>query len=503
MINNEANSIYYYRDIQNDFPKEEELSTPLSQLNRATKVALPFLFLYQPFGKILSCGLGVTRTFISIQEVYYAKNILEITKPLFSTVLAITSIVGIIFYHPIGMLVASTNDIGLNFYQIYDLSSQGQYTQVAKEMLSLTNHCFYLMLLMHGSIEFHLASLAVQALTESSSTIEEFRKGRWLEATGHILMTGIRCNQTANKYSELKLKWEIEKAIQSVYVGELHEKWQFPSDHLPVGIEVNGVKVISWNVLNNKYINWVIEKDTQGLNGSMISDLNIPINDDGFTLRDQKVIEMVLSMMNHNAEIIALQESGKPFLGQLMKNIPSNWQCVGNIDKDEEIVFYDASTLEHLPEQSAISYDSYSCSPGRLIQNIFFKPLTGNGQPLRIFHSHVPGNPNLPGNEDFARYIYDNHRAGEIAIALGDMNFERNEMIAAYSKAGFKDFFLFSPWQTNIDPFTKTSKGIDHLFVKGEFKGRNLSPSEIMPDGYFLNETIQLLKTPCPHAEVQ
>ena len=52
-------------------------------------------------------------------------------------------------------------------------------------------------------------------------------------------------------------------------MGELHEKWQFPSDHLPVGIEVDGVKIISWNVLNNVYMEWVTTKDSQGLNSGV------------------------------------------------------------------------------------------------------------------------------------------------------------------------------------------------------------------------------------------
>ena len=103
--------------------------------------------------------------------------------------------------------------------------------------------------------------------------------------------------------------------------------------------------------------------------------------------------------------------------------------------------------------------------------------------------------------EEFAKFVYNNHEAGEIAVALGDMNFERNEMIEAYSKVGFQDFFLFSPWHTNVDPYTKKSKGIDHLFVKGEVEVRNLTPNEIFPDGYLLDEIIGLLKTPRPLTE--
>ena len=49
-------------------------------------------------------------------------------------------------------------------------------------------------------------------------------------------------------------------------MGELQEKWQFPSDHLPVGMNLDGLKIASWNVLNPLYMNWVIEKNSKDQN---------------------------------------------------------------------------------------------------------------------------------------------------------------------------------------------------------------------------------------------
>jgi len=65
-------------------------------------------------------------------------------------------------------------------------------------------------------------------------------------------------------------------------------------------------------------------------------------------------------------------------------------------------------------------------------------------------------------------------------------------MIEAYRKAGFSDFSLHSPWKTNIDPETKQSKGIDHLFIVGNGSSRDLRPDEVLVGGY-LQETIDLL----------
>ena len=88
--------------------------------------------------------------------------------------------------------------------------------------------------------------------------------------------------------------------------------------------------------------------------------------------------------------------------------------------------------------------------------------------------------------------MHKQHREGSITIALGDNNFERDEMIDAYRKAGFSDFSLHSPWKTNISPDTKESKGIDHFFVVGDDTSRDLRSDEVLIGGN-LQETINLL----------
>ena len=63
-----------------------------------------------------------------------------------------------------------------------------------------------------------------------------------------------------------------------VEVGKLQKKWQFPSDHLPIGMTVKGVHIASWNVLNTAFFRW-IEKNSQGLKDSMLKEENYPVKD--------------------------------------------------------------------------------------------------------------------------------------------------------------------------------------------------------------------------------
>jgi hypothetical protein len=298
---------------------------------------------------------------------------------------------------------------------------------------------------------------------------------------------------------QIKDKEKIEKD-ERIYVGELHEKWQFPSDHLPIGIKVENFKVISWNVLNNAYLDWVIQKDSQGLNGSMISELNIEV-ENGLTERDQRVIDMIYSMIKHSSfystGLVSLQECGAPFLEKLSQNLPTNWGIVKkstNKITDEDVILYNKDLFFYRSDLSEV-IGCYPTSQGRTLLNAVFERLDGSEKIIRILNAHVPGDPNLPGKEEFAKYVYEQKKANpkEIMIALGDHNFERKEILDAYQKAGFdlSEFDFYSPWNTNIDPYTKEAKGIDHIFVQGA-KSTSLSAEEIM-EGYHFKETIELL----------
>lgn len=284
-----------------------------------------------------------------------------------------------------------------------------------------------------------------------------------------------------------------QKVFQRTFVGELHEKWQFPSDHLPVGVAVDDFQVVSWNVLNNAYIDWVIEKDSQGLKGSMLSDLHATSLPGGHTMRDQRVIDMIQSMIDAGNDIIALQECGESFLQALDHALPSHWSIVRTSDqavKDQGVILYNATIFSYHPELSSMPIGVFSGSSEKSLMSVLF---TSGEKSIRIINAHIPGDPKLPSTEEFASYVYAADCDANIQIALGDHNFERQEMRLAYQKAGYlpHEYSLHSPWKTNIDPYTKESKAIDHIFVRGA-SSRSLQPEEIS-NGYNLAETINLL----------
>jgi hypothetical protein len=103
------------------------------------------------------------------------------------------------------------------------------------------------------------------------------------------------------------------------------------------------------------------------------------------------------------------------------------------------------------------------------------------GQSLRLFNTHLPGDPNGPARFEFTNYLTQNLDPKEITIAMGDMNFNEIEMQEALKKSAKESpFSLFSPYCTNVSPYVFRSKAIDHFIVKSESLVKINAPNEIL-----------------------
>lgn len=272
-------------------------------------------------------------------------------------------------------------------------------------------------------------------------------------------------------------------------VGELQEAWQFPSDHLPIGLTYNGLHMASWNVLDSEYMEWVTEKNSQGLNRSLIVTENVPIDVSGLTLREAHVIELILSMLAHETHpksLLSLQECGEPFLTALKASLPPSYKIVSY---GECAVLFDERLFELQDAQAVVGV--YSFSPERPFEEVFLKQKE-TGEKLRIVNAHVPGDPLQPCRFEFADYLRRTQDPSVTTLAMGDMNFNELEMREALDPS----FSLYSPYCTNIAPFTYRSKAIDHFMISSP-QGRIelLTPEQVMTG---LNPMVDLLQ-PIPH----
>jgi len=283
----------------------------------------------------------------------------------------------------------------------------------------------------------------------------------------------------------------------NVEIGQLGERWQFPSDHLPVGAYVDGIEMASWNVLNTAYMSWVEELNTQGLKGSLITTANQVVDGaTGLTLRDQLTVQAIVKMISHPThpkQLISLQECGPAFLQELKNALPDHMQIVYTQEtpkpRNQDIVVIDTRQLKLKTELVQVDYP-YACSPGRPVINLV---LEKGDKSYRLINAHLPGDPTLPGKEEFAAYV--NGFSDDVVLAMGDMNFTRDEMQSAFLNQGGQNlpFSLISSYPTNLGLDLK-SKAIDHIYVKGTFDWDQRYPEEVMQE---LASTVNLLTQQC------
>ncbi|MBP9841902.1 MAG: hypothetical protein KBC64_05700 [Simkaniaceae bacterium] len=277
------------------------------------------------------------------------------------------------------------------------------------------------------------------------------------------------------------------KDPMGVSVGELQEQWRFPSDHLPIAMQFDHLNIASWNVLDSDYMDWVIEKNHQGLARSLIADEHVYIDNSKLTRRDLHTARLVMEMIQHPTkprDIIALQECNRAFVQTLQPQLPSNYKIIVhhgdafilNMDKFDII---EAKGVAGLFSESSV----------RSIQQIsLFRK--DNQEILHIINGHLPGDPTKPARFEFANYLaaLQETHVEDTIIAMGDMNFNEVEMEGALKLAygrATSPYSMVSPYCTNISPYVFHSKAIDHFFIynpEGKQARADMDPQDIMSE---------------------
>lgn len=282
------------------------------------------------------------------------------------------------------------------------------------------------------------------------------------------------------------------------YVGELQESWRFTSDHLPMGATIDDFHIVTWNVLNSAYIGWILN-GTQGLGRSLIMEEHRRAAiDDGHSQREEHVIQQILSMIDHPTHprsLLALQECGPLFLGELKDRLPKRFAISysASIDaRDQNVILYDKTRFTLVRQESSIVTDAFPCNPGRPLMDYLFAHKK-TGKKYRIINAHVPGDPNLPGRYEMATYVGAHKKEDRATILLGDMNFNPVQMEDAFARADLHSFHHLVNYYTIVGTDLR-AKALDHIFVDfGSVGGEYAlnTPEEVLVG---LQETVALLE---------
>ncbi|HSX38718.1 MAG TPA: ankyrin repeat domain-containing protein [Chlamydiales bacterium] len=220
---------YYHREYSNDIgsvPKSKPWSdqTGLERLQRVTGIALPFISLYKPMDFPLSLGMGGLRTISSLSclaSVMKHEERKEITYQLLQTIVAIISLAGTIFAHPLGMIITTGQDLLIDLSKLTEYVQKGDYQKAAETCLSILNNSLYMMLFLHEGLELSIASLGMQIFLGLYHSYDEFEKGNYLEASGHLLMAGIRGKRMHEQINFLQLRREAKRKFEEEKEAEL------------------------------------------------------------------------------------------------------------------------------------------------------------------------------------------------------------------------------------------------------------------------------------------
>ncbi len=199
--------LYYHREYSNDLLRTEKEPTmdkdqeaPLYQ--RVAFAALPFIGLCKPLSMPFSLGMGSLRVISNLSALYSLSqqgNTENLPYQLLQTTIAITALAGTILAHPIGIFITTGQDIIIEITNLAGCLQSSEYFKAAESSANVLNNVLYLSMCLTGGIELSIASLAVQILLGLYHSQKEFKKGRWIEGSGHLFMAGIRSNQLHNQ----------------------------------------------------------------------------------------------------------------------------------------------------------------------------------------------------------------------------------------------------------------------------------------------------------------
>lgn len=493
---------FYYRDVENDFPEtRKEDDSFLSQSMRLASVALPIVStLCKSFGLIANWAGNAMRTITSFSEIGQVKTTQETAIASLKTAVAASALV-LTFISPVhSILLITGEDIVIHMGHLYEALKGADYEKAFQSLAHIVTSALYFSLFLSHSLELSVIAFSAQILLGFYTALQECNKGYLLEGAGQLVLAALRIQALSPQIKMVQFKWELEKALKELpdyhFVGELGEEWQIGSDHLPIGAQIDKTHIGSWNVLNGEYMEWVTDKNSQGINHSMISRLNRPSSVmKGLTVREVVIIHQLVIMTERSErpfEILGLQECSPQFLQGLALLLPNHIGIIYSdpslMRHDQNVVLYNKNRFHFVAQESSLNVlNVYKDQPGRGLMDLVFQDQL-SGEKVQMINSHVLGDPNLPGRFHFAEYVISHKKSGYLTVALGDMNFIASEMQNAFEveskKRGIANSFE-NPirYYTNIGP-DKIAKCIDHLWIspgKAQVEVRADLPDEVLP----------------------
>jgi endonuclease/exonuclease/phosphatase family metal-dependent hydrolase len=157
---------------------------------RTLSVALPFLALHKPWGRVITLLSESSHSISNLHDLYQKPD----AKKVFKTCVGVAAVAATYFAHPVGLGIVT-------LYELIQQLPQALHSQEA--LLACLHQATYLGVLTIGSLEIVAAGLLLSLALEALKAKSEWKKdGRFLEAAAHLLMSGVRLGQGISVLSE-------------------------------------------------------------------------------------------------------------------------------------------------------------------------------------------------------------------------------------------------------------------------------------------------------------
>lgn len=197
---------FYLRNFEHDFLKFHSLPT-VETVKRSALIALPFISLYKPAGAAISITMGGARVVTCLSEAVTAiksKQASIAALRLTNTAIAVSALAGTVLNFQLGLLVSTTSDIGCSLQEAALCIQRGEHEKAVQEILQAASSMLHLAIMLSGSIELTLASLAFQGAIALYQAVNEFKQGRYPEFAAKLTMGMLKFNQANHQLKAIQ-----------------------------------------------------------------------------------------------------------------------------------------------------------------------------------------------------------------------------------------------------------------------------------------------------------
>lgn len=233
LLHQTYNTPYYHRQYDNDL-KEDKTSQSYSNFaKRVALTSLPFLSLYQPFGKAINFTMGSARVVTNGVGVVTSENWKRVAIQTAELGLALVALVGVFYHFTLGLYLTTLADVAINLFHICENTYSGDVEHLIEQLLQALGSTLYLGIMLTGSLEVVILSLVIQSMISFYQASEEWKDGRIPEAVAKTLMGMIRTFQAHQQFEVLQtrnvLRAKYKEFTESLQKGrKIDHLWDHP-----------------------------------------------------------------------------------------------------------------------------------------------------------------------------------------------------------------------------------------------------------------------------------